>query len=269
MEINKYKKKFDLSNKLAFILGGNGNIGNEIVSALSEFGAKIVILDITKNNQDLTKNKSIFFEYFDSTKLNLIEKNTKKIINKFGTPEIFINCSYPRTKNWSRSSFSKIKLASIIENVNIHMNSYIWIAKLIAEEMKKKKVHGSIIQLGSIYGVIAQNLNIYKNSKIKENITYSTIKGGIVNNARLMASYYGKYNIRVNCVCPGGLLELTKKNKTMTQTRNFKKKYNEHVPLKRMGNPDEVASAVLFLSSEASSYITGTTFMVDGGWTSI
>ena len=139
MEINKYKKKFDLSNKLAFILGGNGNIGNEIVSALSEFGAKIVILDITKNNQDLTKNKSIFFEYFDSTKLNLIEKNTKKIINKFGSPQIFINCSYPRTKNWSRSSFSKIKLASIIENVNIHMNSYIWIAKLIAEEMKKKK----------------------------------------------------------------------------------------------------------------------------------
>jgi len=83
-----------------------------------------------------------------------------------------------------------------------------------------------------------------------------------------MASYYGKYKIRVNCVCPGGLFGHVA-GVSKIQTSTFKKRYNENVPLKRMGNPDEVAAAILFLSTDAASYITGSTFMVDGGWTSI
>ena len=83
-----------------------------------------------------------------------------------------------------------------------------------------------------------------------------------------MASYYGKYKIRINCVCPGGLsghiAGLSNK-----QPKKFMKKYLENVPMNRMGKPEEVASAIVFLSSEAASYITGSTFMIDGGWTAI
>jgi NAD(P)-dependent dehydrogenase (short-subunit alcohol dehydrogenase family) len=263
-----YKEKFNLKNKTAFVIGGSGLIGKEVVYALADFGAKVIILDIKNNSKFLKNYNKIFFEHFDVTQLNQNENSLKKIIKKHTTPDIFINCSYPHDKNWSHSSFSEIKLKSIIENVNIHMNSYIWIARIIAENMKKNKIHGSIIQLGSTYGVVGQNLSIYKNTKIKENLTYSAIKGGITNNAKLMASYYGKFNIRVNCVCPGGLLGHVAGN-SKTQPATFKKRYNENVPLKRMGKPDEVASAILFLSTEAASYITGSTFMVDGGWTSI
>jgi NAD(P)-dependent dehydrogenase (short-subunit alcohol dehydrogenase family) len=263
-----YKDKFNINNKIAFVVGGSGLIGEEVVRALSDFGAKVIILDIKKNIKFLNNRNNIFFEYFNVSKLYLTEKNLKKIIKKYNTPNIFINCSYPYNKDWKNSSFSKIKLKSIMENVNIHMNSYIWIARLVSENMKKNKIQGSIIQLGSTYGVVGQNLSIYKNTKIKENLTYSAIKGGIVNNTKLMASYYGKHKIRINCVCPGGLTGhvagVSKK-----QPSNFKRNYNENVPLKRMGKPDEVASAILFLATDAASYITGSTFMVDGGWTSI
>jgi len=268
MKILNYKEKFNINNKIAFVVGGAGLIGKEVVRALSDFGAKVVILDIKKDIRFLNNHSNTFYEYFNVSKLDLTEKNLKKIIKKHNPPDIFINCSYPHNKDWRNSSFSKIKLKSIMENVNIHMNSYIWIARLVAENMKKNKVQGSIIQLGSTYGVVGQNLSIYKNTKIKENLTYSAIKGGIVNNTKLMASYYGKYKIRVNCVCPGGLTGhvagIAKKQPSI-----FKKNYNENVPLKRMGNPDEVASAILFLSTNAASYITGSTFMVDGGWTTI
>ena len=103
---------------------------------------------------------------------------------------------------------------------------------------------------------------------MKENLTYSLIKGGIINFTRQMASYYGKNNIRVNTVCPGGIAghvaDLSSK-----QSKQFVKNYSNQVPLKRLGNSEEVASTILFLSSSASSYITGTTIMVDGGWTAI
>ena len=188
-----YKEKFNLKGKIAFVVGGCGLIGKEVACALSDFGAKVIILDIKKNIKSLNNYNNILFEYFNVAKLNQNENNLKKIIKKHNAPDIFINCSYPYNKDWSNSSFSSIKLKSIIDNVNIHMNSYIWIARIVAENMKKNKIHGSIIQLGSTYGVVGQNLSIYKNTKIKENLTYSAIKGGIANNAKLMASYYGKY----------------------------------------------------------------------------
>ena len=128
--------------------------------------------------------------------------------------------------------------------------------------MKTKKKGGSIIQLSSIYGVVGQDLNVYKGTKMKESMTYALIKGGINNLTRQMASYYGRYKIRVNSLCPGGIEENNHHSK-------FLKNYKSRVPLKRLCNKNDVASAALFLSSDASSYITGTNIMVDGGWTCI
>ena len=94
------------------------------------------------------------------------------------------------------------------------MNSYAWLARLAAEAMVKEKNEGSIIQFGSTYGVLGQDLSIYENTKIQENMAYATIRGGITNLTRLMASYYGQYVIRVNTICPGGLIGTEKKQNT-------------------------------------------------------
>ena len=124
-----------------------------------------------------------------------------------------------------------------------------------------KKKTSSIILFGSTYGVLGQDLTIYDKTEMKENLSYSVIKGGIVNLSRQMASYYGKNNIRINTICPGGVID--------RQNKTFIKNYSNKVPLKRMANSFEIANAVLFLASEASSYITGSTLMVDGGWSAI
>ncbi len=147
------------------------------------------------------------------------------------------------------------------KNVDLHMNSYCLLSRDVAELMKKDRIKGSIINLGSIYGVVGPNFGIYKDKNPGWSAAYNAIKGGIVNYSRYLASYYGDSGIRFNCICPGGIFD--------NQTKDFLKKYNKITPLGRMGKPEEVATTVLFLASDASSYITGATIMVDGGWTSI
>ena len=97
---------------------------------------------------------------------------------------------------------------------------------------------------------------------MRENFTYSLIKGAIINLTKQMASYYGKHNIRVNCISPGGVSDIG-------QSRKFIKNYSNKVPMKRLAKPEEVASGVIFLASDSSSYVTGINLLIDGGWTSI
>ncbi|MBC8146777.1 MAG: SDR family oxidoreductase [Bacteroidetes bacterium] len=262
----KYSEIFSLKNKVAFIVGGEGLIGKEITKAISSYGAKTIVLDIIGKEEK--KSGNINYKYFDCSNLEGIESAIKEIIDEFGCPDIFINCSYPRTEDWSQNSFESITLDSFRKNVDIHMNSYAWLAKTVADTMSKQKKDGSIIQFGSTYGVLGQDLTVYEGTDMKENMTYATIKGGITNLTRQMASYYGKYNIRVNTICPGGISGHVA-GKSDTQNPIFVKQYSQKTPLKRLGKPEEIASTVLFLASDASSYITGATIMVDGGWTAV
>ena len=104
------------------------------------------------------------------------------------------------------------------------MNSYIWIAKIIADLMIKNKIkNGSIVQLSSIYGILGQDAELYKNTQMSESMSYSSIKGGINNSVRSMAAYYGKHNIRVNSICAGGVFD--------SQNKIFVKRYNKKTPL--------------------------------------
>ena len=256
--MNYYKNIFSLKKKLVFIIGGSGLIGSQTIKCLSTYHAKIINLDIKKNK--ITK----YNEFFDCTDKDNLEINYLKIIKKFGVPDILINCSYPKTVDWKNNSFGKVKNVSFNINLQNHLNSYILLSTLTGNLMKSKKKAGSIILLGSIYGVVGQDVEIYKNTKIRENITYSVIKGGIVNFTKQMASYYGKYNIRVNCICPGGV-----RDKINSKNKNFIKNYKKRVPLKRLAESNEIANVILFFSSDASSYVTGNIMMVDGGWTSI
>ncbi len=254
---------FSLKNKKVFILGGSGLIGKPTVKLLIAHGAKLFNLDILNSNQ-----KKIKFIKFDLKNTENIKLNLKKIIKKFGCPDVFINCSYPVTKNWSEANFSEIDLENINNNLKIHLSSFVWISKLIAEEMKKKKINGSIIQLASIYGMVAQNLNLYKNTSMRENFVYPLIKSAIISNCRQMASYYGKYNIRVNSISPGAILGHVK-SKEKKQSSTFIENFKRINPLKRLAKPNEISPAILFLASDASSYITGTNLVIDGGWTII
>jgi len=264
-----YLQKVQLSKTISFVIGGLGLIGREISIALATAGSKTIILDVNDeagilfSNEMCEKGYDVGYKRFDCSNMNELDYNYNLVIKDQGSPDIFVNCSYPRTNDWNKCSFQDITLQSFQKNVDIHMNSYAWLARLVAENMIKQKISGSIIQLSSIYGILGQDLTVYEGANMHENMAYATIKGGITNLTRQMASYYGNFNIRINSICPGGVQEDKNSN---IQNPVFVERYSKKVPLKRMGRADEIASTALFLASNASSYITGTNIIVDGGW---
>jgi NAD(P)-dependent dehydrogenase (short-subunit alcohol dehydrogenase family) len=269
-----YIQKFRLDGKTAFVVGGLGLIGTEVYTAFASAGAKTIVLDLN-NKQAVAFEKEIreiehelLFRSFDCSDMDNLDNNFSVLLDELGCPDIFVNCSYPRTIDWGGSSFANNTLKSFRENVDIHMNSYAWLARLVAEAMVKCKKSGSIIQLGSTYGIVGQDMTVYEGTEMRENMTYAVIKGGITSLTRQMASYYGQFNIRVNTLCPGGLVGHVA-GKSDAQNPAFMTQYSNKTPLNRLGRAEEVASTALFLASEGASYITGATIMVDGGWTAI
>jgi|TARA_B110001452_G_C15219436_1_gene422723 NAD(P)-dependent dehydrogenase (short-subunit alcohol dehydrogenase family) len=259
-------KLFNLKNKTAYVLGGSGTIGSSLCLALAQCKAKVIVLDIKKNSK--FKSKNISFYNFDIKKISTFENKLKFLFNKIGKPDIFINCSYPHTNNWSNTSFSNLTIKSIQNNINLQLNSSIWITRLFAEQMKKNKINGAILSLGSIYGVVAQDEDLYKNSNINLNSIYSAIKNGLVGYTKQLASYYGKHKIRINVLSPGGIKGNIAGNK-QSQQKSFIKKYSKKVPLKRMATVEDIVPMAIFLVTDGSSYITGTNILVDGGLTII
>lgn len=260
-----YLQKFSLNGKVAFVNGGAGLIGEEITKALAEAGAKIILLDINeeKGKRLVSSFKKgglkVVFEFFDATDLENIDEIINNLYKKYGHIDVWVNTAYPKTTDWG-NKLEDVSIESFRKNIDSHLNSYSWISRKICLIMKNQK-GGSLINFGSIYGVVGNNFNIYEGTNMNPPFAYSAIKGGIVNLSRYLASYFGKDNVRVNTICPGGIFN--------NQDSTFVKNYERNTPLRRMGRPEEIASAVLFLASDASSYITGVTLMVDGGWTAI
>lgn len=260
-----YLDKFKLNRKVAFVTGGVGLIGTEVTRALADVGAKVVILDINKEKaggfkkQLQKKGKNVDFEPFDITDLDRIDQAIDSLKSKYGKIDIWVNAAYPQTSDWG-NKVEDLSLKSFQKNVEMHLNGYSWISRKVCLIMKEQR-KGSLINFGSIYGVVGNNFSVYEDTNLTSPMAYSAIKGGIVNLTRYLASYFGKYNVRVNTICPGGIFN--------NQNKIFVKNYEKITPLKRMGKPEEIASAVLFLASDASSYVTGITLMVDGGWTAI
>ena len=245
-----------LKDKVIIITGGNGLIGKHIVDFAKNEGAVVINVDITNDddiengllNTDITTEKGIS---------HLLEK----VMSKYGRIDGLVNNAYPRTKDWG-TKVEEISFESWQKNVNLQMDSVFLLCQKTLDVMKVQE-SGSIVNIASIYGVVGNDFSLYEEYGGTSPAAYSAIKGGLINLTRYLASYYGKYNIRINCVSPGGVLDAKQ------QHPSFIKRYSEKSPLKRLANPEEIAPAVVFLLSDFASYITGHNLMVDGGWTAI
>lgn len=260
-----YPDKFLLTGKVAFITGGVGFLGVEVTKAFAEAKARVVVLDVDEYKgqkliRELTdKGFKVEFERFDITELTDIEKSIDNLFLKYGRIDVWVNAAYPRTEDWGEK-VENLNIKSWQRNVDMLLNSYAWISRKVCLVMKAQK-EGSLINFGSIYGVVGNDFTVYEGTQMSSAMAYSAVKGGIINLGRYLASYFGEYNVRVNTICPGGIFD--------NQNEIFVKNYSKKTPLKRMGNKEEIASAVLFLASDAASYITGISLMVDGGWTAV
>jgi NAD(P)-dependent dehydrogenase (short-subunit alcohol dehydrogenase family) len=243
-----------LKNKIIIVVGGDGMLGKEFVKQIGENGGIAINADINQEsnlekctfNCDITDEKSISF---------LIDS----VLKKWNRIDGWVNSAYPRTEDWGKK-IDTIAFDSWKKNIDMHLNGYFFASKLAIDAMLPKK-QGSLINIASIYGVVGPDFTVYEGTEMTMPVAYSAIKGGLINLTKYLASYYGKFGIRINAVSPGGIFD--------NQPVSFVENYNKKVPLKRMGTPQDIAPAVIYLLSDSASYVTGHNLIIDGGWTAI
>ncbi|MDD3945057.1 MAG: SDR family oxidoreductase [Bacteroidales bacterium] len=247
----------ELKDKVIIVSGGSGLIGRAIVADIKRRGGIAINADIAVET-NLDKEYTI---QCNVTSDDSIQETIDTVFNNFGKIDGLVNSAYPRTPD-RRSRFEEMKPESWRINVDWQMNScFVFCQKALIK--MKEQGFGSIVNIGSIYGVVGNDFTLYEAYGGTSSPSYSAVKGGIINLTRFMASYFGPLQIRVNCVSPGGIKDET------NQHPSFIERYEAKVPMRRMGNPEDIAPAVSFLLSDDAKYITGQNLLVDGGWTAI
>lgn len=243
-----------LKDKIIVVTGGSGLIGKAIIHNIINEGGFAINADIKHDT-----NLNLGLVNCDVTKLESIQMAISVIKEKFGKIDGWVNNAYPRTKDWG-DKFENIKSSSWSSNIEFQLNSVFMCCQEVLTTFKFQKF-GSIINIASIYGIVGPDFSLYEGTNMTMPAAYSAIKGGVINFTRYLASYYGSYNVRINCISPGGIFD--------NQDSNFVSKYKDKVPLKRMGLPEDISPAVVFLLGSESTYITGQNIIIDGGFTCI
>lgn len=268
----------NLKNKIVVITGGAGLLGFEFAKSISKFNGIPIILDIDQNKINLVEkffNKKNARYLCLNTDLNderdVLEK-CKLILKKYKKIDCLVN-SASETKTSMESStnnifekFEKYNLKLFQDSIQKNLSSIFISTKIIGTQMKKFK-KGSIVNIASDVGVISPDHRIYekdlstnyKGVKFNTPLSYAMSKSAIIIMTKYLATYWAKYNLRVNSISPSGIFN--------NHDKKFAEVLSSRIPLNRMANKDEINGAVVFLCSDSSSYITGHNLMVDGGKT--
>ena len=265
-------KNFSLENKNIILTGGAGLLGQAICQSFLDAGANVALLDINKSALDkISKTLRVKTNnYFNTYSINLTkEDHVNSIINlvskKYGSIDVLFNNA--ATKGSSLEEFLKpyeeYSYDTWKEILEGNLSSMFLMTKAVGNLMKKQNF-GNIIQVASIYGIVTPKKEIYKDSfyngsPISSPASYSVSKSGVIALTKYLASYWGEFNIRVNSISPGGI--------ESGQNENFVNNYSSKTSLKRMATTKDIIGVANFLSSDASSYITGQNIVVDGGFT--
>jgi NAD(P)-dependent dehydrogenase (short-subunit alcohol dehydrogenase family) len=251
---------FDLSDQVIIVTGGSGLIGHPICEAIDVHGGTTIVADIDENGgSELAATlESGVYKYLDITDLDSIETLCDSVLSEYDRINGLVNLAYPQTKSYGQQ-FESVRKSDLIENISFHLGGYYAMIKAVGVRMVEQGEGGSIVNFGSIYGMQAPDFSVYDGTEMTSPVEYSVIKAGILNLTRYVASYLGADGIRVNSVSPGGVFD--------DQNQQFVQQYETEVPLGRMANPEEIAGAVIYLLSDAASYVTGHNLVIDGGWT--
>ena len=201
--------------------------------------------------------------YFYRKKCAFVKKNILtdfKKIDGLINNAAYTNIDAIKNSDDITAPFEKFSFELWKKILDVDLSGVFNCCKVFGSQMVKQR-KGTIVNISSIYGIVGNDQRIYGNSKINSPVSYAAAKGGIITLTRYLAAYWHKKNIRVNTLTPGGVLDKKYQNK------KFIKKYSEKTILGRMARSDEYNGALLFLMSDASSYMTGANLVIDGGWT--
>lgn len=262
---------FSLKGKVAIVTGALGLIGRNHCLALNQAGAHVIVADINENLcADFAHNnlKESLGISLDVTSKESITSLKDRILNEYSGIDILVNNAAindmfedPKAVS-DQSRFENYPLELWQRSLDVNLTGVFLCSQVIGKEMVRQK-KGSIINIASTYGISAPDQSIYKdefgNQSFFKPPAYSVTKGGVIMLTKYLASYWGGTGVRVNTLTPGGVEN--------GQTTFFIENYAKRTPLRRMAHADEYQGAVVFLASDASSYMTGANLVVDGGWT--
>lgn len=268
------QKYYDLTGRVAIITGGTGFLGQQHAEAIASAGGIPVMADIQINNIaiDSAEWRERFGDFAcfiktDITNVSSIEALLKEVLERFGRVDILINnaANNPKMENKSEVEFSRFEnfpLKQWEDDIAVGLTGAFLCSQIIGSEMAHQK-KGVILNIASDLAVIAPDQRLYRCDDLPDEqqpvkpVTYSIVKTALIGLTRYLATYWANDGIRINAISPGGVHN--------DQPDEFVKRLSNLIPLGRMAKKDEYQATIIYLCSDASSYMTGTNLIVDGG----
>ncbi|WP_291832337.1 SDR family oxidoreductase [Brevundimonas sp.] len=258
-----------LDGQVALVTGGAGILGRLFCRALAEAGAQVAVVDLF---EDAAKTAAAEIGEAaagfgcDVSDPASVQAAVDAVMARFGRIDVLVNNAATKTAD-VRAFFEPFETYSLEvwrEVMSVNIDGMFLMAQAVGKEMLKAGRGGRVIQTASIYGLVGPDSRIYEGSDylggpINTPAVYSASKAAVVGLTKWLATHWADKGIRVNCLVPGGV--------SSGQNSVFGDKYSARVPMGRMARGEEMAPPLLFLASEASSYVTGQVLAVDGGWT--
>jgi NAD(P)-dependent dehydrogenase (short-subunit alcohol dehydrogenase family) len=269
---------FDVSDKTVIITGGLGQIGAEFVKEFYQRGGRVAVFSRSAGKakaetvfgKELAENPAIGLYQVNICDKKSIHQALDAVMASWGVPDILINNAgidtQPSAPPEVSGPFENFPEEVFREVIDTNLVGTFLMTQAVGSRMAAAGKGGSIINIGSIYGLVSPVQDIYAYKKEKTGVpfikpvAYSAAKSGIYNLTRYCATYWAKEGIRVNTLTPSGV-------QRETQDPEFQKNYCARMPIGRMARANEFNGAVIFLASDASSYMTGSNLIIDGGWT--
>jgi 2-deoxy-D-gluconate 3-dehydrogenase len=272
----KIQEKFDLTGRVAVVTGGAGLLGAEFCRTLAEAGASVAVVDLNasasqETADSLTKNGyRAVAASTDITRPDSVQAMVDRVLSAFGRLDILVNSAAldPKfdpdamKKGIAPGAFEDYPLDQWNAALNVNLTGMFLVTQACVKPMLAQKKKGSIVNICSTYGLNGPDQRIYIRDGERvafKPVYYTVTKAGVLGFTKYLAAYYAGTDIRVNALTPGGVFN--------NHEEYFVKNYSAKTILGRMANRDEMNGALLFLASDASSYMTGNNVVVDGGWT--
>lgn len=253
-----------LKDNVVVITGGAGLIGKEFAKSIIEQGGIAIIADIdeshgvkvTKGVQKASSSQNVFFVKLDITSKISIQKCIDCVHEKYGRIDALVNNAYPKNNNYGRHFFD-VEYDDFVENLGMNLGGCIIPSQLFSMYFQNQG-YGNIINISSIYGLIAPKFEIYKNTSMTIPVEYAATKSGLIHLTKYMAKYFKGMNIKVNAISPGGILD--------GQPDSFLKSYNIQSSTKGMLDKGDLNGTLVYLLSSMSKYVNGQNIVVDDGF---
>jgi len=250
------------NNKVAIVTGGAGLLGKVFTKFLAQAGHHVVVADVKLAAAEaVAKELAAEGLKVSATRMDITSKQSLEEALQFarslGPVETLVNNAYPKTPQFNKSFF-EVEYKDFCENMNLHVGGYFLAAQVFGKHFQEQR-KGSIINLGSIYGVIAPRFEIYDNTSLTLGPEYPAIKSSIIMLTKYMAQFFKGSGVTVNSVCPGGIAD--------GQPDAFMAAYKSYCNTKGMLAPQDVAGMIVFLASPEARFVTGQNITVDDGFT--